>query len=94
MIVKIFGKPDCALCKTTKNKWYFLLQQWGLLPDVKLIFFDLNTVDGLTEGAFYAVTAMPTTVLENGGKIISRWDGVIPPTEGIQNALQNYQDAN
>jgi len=94
MPVKIFGKKNCSLCQTTKNKWYFLLKKWGLLSKVKLIFWDLETVDGLAEGALYAVTSIPTTVLEIGGKTIARWDGVVPFSGEIQNFLRNFQDMN
>jgi len=94
MPVKIFGKKTCPLCQTTKNKWHFLLKKWGLLSKVKLIFLDLETADGLAEGAFYAVTSIPTTLLEIRGETIARWNGVVPFSGEIQNFLRNFQDMN
>jgi hypothetical protein len=89
MQVSIFGKPDCAKCKSTKNKLGFFLGKWGLVDKVKVEFIDLGTTDGLAEGAFHDVTdKLPTVIIFNGDKTLARWDGKIPNSEEVKLVLQ------
>lgn len=82
MEVKIFGKPGCEYCKTTMQKFETFLGRWNIEESmVKLSFFDLETVDGLAEGAFYSVTKIPSTIIERDSSILKRWDGVVPLSE-------------
>lgn len=83
MEVKVFGKPGCEYCKTTMKKFETFFGRWNIdNSKVKLSFFDMETtVDGLAEGAFYEVSKIPATVIEKGGNILRRWDGVVPLSE-------------
>jgi len=82
MEVKVFGKPGCEFCKTTMKKFETFLQRWGIdAGAVNLTFFDMETMDGLAEGAFYSVIKIPATVIEKDGEILSRWDGKVPLSE-------------
>jgi thiol-disulfide isomerase/thioredoxin len=79
MDVKVFGKPGCEFCKTTVKKFETFMKRWEIDPDkVRLQFFDMETVDGLAEGAFYSVTKIPSTVIEKESGIAARWDGKVP----------------
>lgn len=82
MEVKVFGKPGCEYCKTTMKKFETFFGRWNIGDAcVKLSFFDMETVDGLAEGAFYEVTKIPSTVIERDSSVLRRWDGVVPLSE-------------
>jgi len=86
MNFKIFGKKNCAKCKSTKQKLEFFLKKWKI-EGVKLSFYDMNTIDGLSEGALHDVLKIPTTILEVAGKIKVKWEGEIPKSEEVKEHL-------
>lgn len=80
--VKVFGKPGCEYCQTTVKKFETFFGRWNIDESkVKLSFFDMETVDGLAEGAFYGVTSIPSTVIEKDKDVLKRWDGAVPLSE-------------
>ena len=81
MKVKVFGKPGCEFCKTTMKKFEIFLNLWKITDKVELAFFDMETVDGLAEGAFLAVSNIPTSIIELDGQVLARWDGKVPVSE-------------
>jgi hypothetical protein len=81
MNVKVFGKPGCEYCKTTMKKFETFFTLWKIADKVSLSFYDMETVDGLAEGAFLGVVKIPTSVIENDGQIVGRWDGKVPVSE-------------
>ena len=81
MKVKVFGKPGCEFCKTTVKKFETFLNLWKINERVELSFFDMETVDGLAEGAFLSVIKIPTSIIETDGKVVARWDGKVPVSE-------------
>lgn len=85
--VRIFGKPDCELCKSTQRKVEFFLSKWNLRERVPLLFHDITTVEGLTEGAFLNATEIPSTLVTAGGAVVARWEATIPPSEELRRAL-------
>ena len=91
MEVKVFGKPGCEFCKTTVKKFETFFSRWGIKPaDIKLSFFDMETVDGLAEGAFYSVDKIPSTVIEKDNDILARWDGQVPLSEEFKGHFQGF----
>ena len=89
MMVVIFGKDDCRLCKAAWKKVAFFLNKWGLTEKVLLKFYDMSTVDGMAEGAFYDVLEIPTTIIFNNGRSLARWEGKLPPSRELGPHLQN-----
>jgi len=87
MNVSVFGKQGCDLCKTTYRKLEHYLSKWGMNDKVALRFVEVETVDGMAEGAFYDVLKVPTTIIVKDGDVVSRWDGVMPPSEEVRAAL-------
>jgi thiol-disulfide isomerase/thioredoxin len=83
MEIKVFGKPGCEYCKTTVKKFETFMKRWNISEGdgVALSFFDMETVDGLAEGAFYSVTKVPTTIIEKDKNLLNRWDGKVPLSE-------------
>ena len=82
--IKVFGKKGCAKCDTTKNKFNHFLQKNNLQSVVNLEFFDMDTIDGRAEGAYYDVLKIPVTVFEKEGSVLARWDGEVPVTEDFR----------
>jgi len=80
MRVRIFGKKDCAKCETTKNKFNHFLTKSGNANETELEFYDMDTVDGMAEGAFNDVLHVPTTIIEKEDRILARWEGEVPGT--------------
>jgi len=85
--VHIFGKPDCDLCKSAQRKVEFFLAKWNLRDQVPVRFVDMSTVEGLTEGAFFNATEIPSTLVLADGTVVARWEATIPPSEELRRAL-------
>jgi hypothetical protein len=90
--VKVFGKPGCEFCKTTMKKFETFLGRWKIDPaKVKLNFFDMETVDGMAEGAFYSVSKIPATVIERASDVLARWDGKVPLSEEFKDLFAEFR---
>ena len=84
MEILIFGKPSCAKCRTTKNKLSHFLDKWGVAGTVPLTYHDLETVDGMTEGAFRDVMGMPTVIVDNDSRELARWTATVPGSSELK----------
>ena len=73
MELKVFGRPTCQVCKQAMEKINYFLDKWEFQGKVRLTYFDMDTVDGLAEGAFYEVSDIPTVVLLNNQDEMDRW---------------------
>ncbi|HUT33896.1 MAG TPA: thioredoxin family protein [Planctomycetota bacterium] len=78
MEIRVFGKQNCGKCESTKHKVQHFIEKLGLLEAVSMTFFDMDTVDGMAEGAFCDVFDVPTTIIKDNGRDLVRWDGVVP----------------
>jgi len=85
--VLIFGKQGCAKCATTKNKVGHYVNKWGLTGEVPVVFMDMESVEGLSEGAFRDVLKVPTTIVEEREATVARWDGEVPHSEELRSSL-------
>ncbi|MDH5185798.1 MAG: hypothetical protein OEW70_01895 [candidate division WOR-3 bacterium] len=74
---KIYGKKSCGTCHDVHHKMEYFRNHW--LQDAAIDYYDMETVDGLAEGAYNDVSDIPTVVLEKDGKELGRWIK-IPPT--------------
>jgi hypothetical protein len=88
MKIKIFGKKNCAKCETTKNKIKHFLSKHSGLSGIGYDFYDLDTIEGMTEGAYNDVLKIPTTIIEDSDKPLARWDGEVPMTSDFANYLK------
>ena len=89
--VKVFGKPGCEFCKTTVKKFETFLKRWEISPEeVALSFYDMETVDGLAEGAFYSVSKIPSTVIEKDDELLNRWDGQVPVSAEFKGIFEPF----
>ncbi len=78
MEIQVFGKQNCGKCLSTKHKVEHFIKKLGLNGSVSLVFFDMDTAEGLAEGAFRDVFDVPTTIIRQEGRDVVRWDGVVP----------------
>jgi hypothetical protein len=85
--INIFGKNGCAKCTTTKNKVEHFLGRWELANKVEMVFHDMDTVDGMAEGAFHDVDHIPATIVERSGRSVARWDGEVPSSKRMKLVL-------
>ena len=91
--ISIFGKQGCAKCTTTKRKLSHLLGRWQLDKKVNLVFHDMDTLDGRAEGAFHDVFDIPVTMIETNAGQVARWDGDIPRSEVVRQAIEGSAHA-
>ena len=89
MRLEVFGKPSCAKCKSAKEKLKHLLAKSDLSGSVALEFFDLDSIEGMAEGAFNDVTdQLPTIILrEDSGVVRARWNGQLPLSSEVLSLL-------
>jgi hypothetical protein len=94
MKFEVFGKPGCAMCRSTKDKLTHLLGKAAAAPAIGLEFVDVESVTGMAEGAFNDVHDIPTVLLRSdGGDVLARWEGKVPPSVEIQAFLGAGQGA-
>lgn len=92
MEVKVFGKPGCEFCKTTVKKFETFFSRWKIdRSKVDLTFLDMETVDGLAEGAFFSVVKIPSTIIQKDGLVLARWDGKVPLSEEFKKHFEEYK---
>lgn len=85
MKFEVFGKSECAKCRSARDKLAHLLGKADLAGEVLLDYHDVDTVKGLAEGAFNDVTNIPTTILRSdAGETVARWEGCLPPSVEVQ----------
>ncbi|NLO92018.1 MAG: hypothetical protein GX410_08545 [Elusimicrobia bacterium] len=78
LVIKIFGKKSCSACTAVKEKFNFFLDKWGNKDQVSMEYHDLDTLDGLAEGAYCQALEFPTTILERDGSELARWVKKVP----------------
>ncbi|MFW6107266.1 MAG: thioredoxin family protein [bacterium] len=87
MHIHVFGKHDCAKCESTRHKLQHYIRKLGVDEKVRLTFIDMDTVDGMAEGAFRDVHHVPTTIIERDGDAMARWSGMIPASSDLKQYL-------
>jgi len=94
MEVIVFGKLKCGKCKGAQSRVSFLIDKMGLNNAIPLRFVDLESVDGRAEGAFHDVyDAVPVTIIQNEGRSLGRWEGVMPKTDEMQPLFERASGA-
>ena len=78
MRVSVFGKKDCDACKSALAKLEYFSRKWGKTAGTAIEFVDMETTDGLAEGAWRDVYDIPTVILERGSQEVARWVKQVP----------------
>ncbi len=88
MKFEVFGKNECAKCKSTREKLALLIGKADGQDRALVAYHDLETVEGMAEGAFNDVTEIPTTILRtDAGEPMARWEGKLPPSAEVKALL-------
>lgn len=79
-MIKAFVKKNCAKCELFKNQY---------LPKIKDVhkvkLFDLDTVDGMTEAAYYDVQMTPTLIsVDDKDVVIKRWASMLEAVKELE----------
>lgn len=84
--IKLFWKKDCVKCPAAK-KVFTEIQECGIRCEE----FDVDTVNGLAESAFYSVQSTPTIIIIDAlcGEIAS-WRGFAPSADEIKLAIDRH----
>jgi thiol-disulfide isomerase/thioredoxin len=69
--VYIFGKPSCPVCKDAVNKINYFRDKGKFDAEIK--YFDMETLDGLSEGSYFEVFDIPTVVIFEEQRELARW---------------------
>jgi len=81
MKVSVFGKQECDACKAALEKITYFSEKWGKGDTTAIGFIDMDTVDGLAEGAYRDVFDVPTVIFEDGAGELARWVKKVPTSE-------------
>lgn len=72
--VKIFTKKQCPRCPQAKQLGSELEQD-----GYRVVYYDVETADGLAEATFFGVQATPTIIVEDEGEnVLAEFRGQVP----------------
>ena len=72
--IKVFSKKDCPNCPKAKKA----VEEYGKKhKEIKILSYDVGTVDGLAESAFYDIFSTPTVLILKDDIEIKRIPGHI-----------------
>lgn len=81
--VKAFWQDDCPHCPQMKHIAKQLKED-----GFEVEYFDLSTVDGLAEGAYYSVMGTPTMLLvDKEDNELAEWRGIVPSLAEVKDEL-------
>lgn len=84
MKIKLFTRINCPKCPAAKLVVDDVKKQKNAVVEI----FDVDTVDGMAEAAFYTVMSTPTVlVCDTNDKEISSWRGEAPKLDDLLNKL-------
>jgi glutaredoxin len=88
MRIQLFTQKNCARCPPAKETVHEINSERG----VEFSEFDVETVDGMAEAAYYGIMSTPSVVLvgTDEEEIIS-WRGVAPDKSKILKILDENQ---
>ena len=81
--VKVFVKDGCYKCPSAKEVGGLLLQE-----GVEVLYYDIDTADGLAEASFYGVLSTPTMIVEDSSeKMLADFRGTVPTVQQVKEVL-------
>lgn len=84
MEIDVYGKDDCVKCETAKETLATFLSDKKLTGKIPYRYFDMESVDGMAEGAFNDVLKIPTIIIKDSENNIVRWDGDVPEQDELK----------
>ena|GEM_PF-1656763 len=86
--IRVFSRKSCPNCEIAKKTVEQFIQSHNLQNLVKVEMHDLDTVNGLAEGAYWDVMSVPTLIVMRGNNVLARWDGIVPKEEAIEKVFE------
>jgi hypothetical protein len=81
--IKVFVKEGCFKCPSAKEVGEHLTRE-GL----EVLFYDLDTADGLAEASFYGVLSTPTMIVEDKDeRTLADFRGMVPTSQQVKEIL-------
>ena len=81
--VKIFTKAKCPRCPAVKEIGKELKKK-----GVRVLQYDLETVNGLAEASFYSILSTPSLIIEDEEeREVIGWRGIAPSLEEVKEHL-------
>lgn len=77
--VLIFGRLTCPVCKDAHKKVKYFKKKKHF--DAEIVYYDMETIDGLAEGAFNEVSDIPTVIIYDNKQELVRWVKKSPVSE-------------
>ena len=91
MKILIFGNKTCPKCTVVKENINRYIKKWKLQDTTKIVYYDIDTVDGLAECAYLDVMGIPTVIVIRDDPMfiieIKRWTDKIPPLNELKEVL-------
>jgi len=87
MQVKIFWQKNCPNCPRAKKLGKELEKE-----KIKVIYYDINDVDGLAEACFYNILTTPSIIItDDNDQEIKNWKGEVPFLKDILKELNQKE---
>ncbi|RMF89743.1 MAG: thioredoxin family protein [Methanobacteriota archaeon] len=88
MKIELFTQKHCPNCPPAKET----LREVSAAKGVPIVEYDVESVDGMAEAAYYGIMSTPSVVVvdQSGEEIIS-WRGVAPDKERLLRILDGNQ---
>lgn len=82
-LIKIFWRKDCPRCPASKQ-----LGEDLELEGINVSYYNMDTIDGLAEGAFCEVLSLPTILLVDNetDEELESWRGFVPSLKEVKTA--------
>lgn len=84
MKIQLFTQKQCPRCPSAKE----VIREINSERQIDVVEFDVDTVDGMAEAAYYGIISTPSVVLVDGsGEEVISWRGIAPDKHKILNIL-------
>ena len=90
MIIEVYGKQGCGLCKSAKKKLSVMLDRWSVDDEqIEMRFMDMEEDEiAAAEADLFDVFEIPTVLVKrNRDDVVARWDGQAPPSNELKDIL-------
>ncbi len=83
-VIKLFWKDQCGRCPQAKEVGNTLKKE-----GFKILDYDIGTMEGLAEAAFYSVQSTPTFILEDQEEnTIADFRGEVPSPQKVKEIMR------
>jgi thiol-disulfide isomerase/thioredoxin len=87
MEIRVFGTNACPSCKVAvRHVADFVREHNGL----KFRYYDMETEDGLVEGALNEVAGIPTILVLGKDGVVARWSGELPTKDDLLREIKGF----